>query len=775
MMILKNIKHLVRQYPLSLMLNFIGLTCAFTAFLVISHQVEYELTFDTCHPTASRVFRADKIDDETMFRNILPRGFSDDIIASSPHIVAGCSYFPFYEDGRFTTIGDNPEGFTKKAQYVTPGFIKVFGIEMVEGDIDALNQPSTVIIPQSLANVLYPGKSALGQMIHAESDIGLEETNGNATVTGVYRDFPSNTQFDNALFVSALHMQEGQYGGANFICYVLLDDPANRKAVEDNFNTTYDFSRFDNWLTPIQLTKFTDIYFLNEGNIYKSGSYSQLLLLIAIAILILLTGMINFTNFYIALTPMRMRSVNTRMVFGASKLALRSEVIGESLVWSLLSFFFAIILFNPVCSALSINGLIPDTFNIGSQPALLIIAILATVLTGIAAGILPGIYSTSIQPALALKGSFGLSKSGRMMRTTLVYVQLIVSFVLLIYVLSIEHQSQFMKNFPCGFDKNNLMVINVGDKNSVEHKDWLKERFGAIPGVEGVSFASQPIGTMDSYNTYSFDFGQGYQMTSLIYCASDFPKLIGLEVRDGANYTPAHGDYLLTENFINQGAEIRNYEDDLNVKGFVNNVNITSLRKSESYVAFLLIGDNYQWALPHVYIRFADNADRIVLNDAVRNVLHEMDPLHTYELIDYGSMAGTLYSGEERLRKEIWLFSMLAIILSLVGIWGQTLMDVRYRRKEISVKRVLGASATKVIGEGLRHYSLMVGICFVIASPFAYLVSERYMSQFAYRAGISPIAFIVSLVAVLALTVVVVAYHYTMSLRINPAEVLKHE
>ena len=90
MMILKNIKHLVRQYPLSLMLNFIGLTCAFTAFLVISHQVEYELTFDTCHPTASRVFRADKIDDEPMFRNILPRGFSDDIIASSPHIVTGC-------------------------------------------------------------------------------------------------------------------------------------------------------------------------------------------------------------------------------------------------------------------------------------------------------------------------------------------------------------------------------------------------------------------------------------------------------------------------------------------------------------------------------------------------------------------------------------------------------------------------------------------------------------------------------------------------------------
>ena len=152
-----------------------------------------------------------------------------------------------------------------------------------------------------------------------------------------------------------------------------------------------------------------------------------------------------------------------------------------------------------------------------------------------------------------------------------------------------------------------------------------------------------------------------------------------------------------------------------------------------------------------------------------------MDAVQTYDVFSYDDLPGVLYSGEERLRKEIWIFSMLAILLSLVGIWGQTLMDVKYRRKEISVKRVLGASQSQVIAEGMRHYAAMVGICFVVASPFAYLATQRYLSQFARQAGISPLAFLISLLIVLALSMAIVVFHYSVCLRTNPADVLKHE
>ncbi len=146
-------------------------------------------------------------------------------------------------------------------------------------------------------------------------------------MTGVYEDFPTNTQLGNDLYLTIGDVQKGSYGGANFVCYLLLDDAGNSQAVADEFNAHFDFPPQGDWLTPIELVPLTSIYFRNEGNVYKSGSRSQLLLLIAIAILILGIGLINFTNFYVALTPLRIRSVNLQKILGSSTKRLRALVV----------------------------------------------------------------------------------------------------------------------------------------------------------------------------------------------------------------------------------------------------------------------------------------------------------------------------------------------------------------------------------------------------------------------------------------------------------------
>ena len=772
-MIIRNIKCLIRQYPLSLILSFIGLTLSFTVFLVISHQVDYELSFDTCHPTSNRVYRADKKGDESIFRNILPRGFSDDIIASSPHIKAGCSLCPYFGDSHFSTIGTDPIVFKMSMNFVTPGFIDVFGVEMLEGNSQSLELPNSVIIPKSLADVLFSGQSAVGKTLR--SNAVQNESNGLLTIAGVYKDFPSNTQLGNIVYASAGRLNEGTYQAANFICYLLLDDECNRQVVEDNFNKSFDFSRFENWLKPIELTKFTDIYFLNEGNVYKSGSYSQLILLIAIAMLVLFTGMINFTNFYIALTPMRMKNVNTRLVFGASKSSLRCEIVGESFVWSCLAFVFALMLFNPICATLCEKGLIPESFELGASISLLW-GVVAVVVIGVLSGILPGIYSTSMQPILALKGSFALSKSGRTMRTMLVYVQIIVSFVMLVYVLSIEKQNNYMKEYPCGYDSEKLIIANIGAKNIEKHRVWLRDKLLAVPCVQDIAFAAHILGGSDSYTTSGFDFGFGSGWMSVIYCTHNFPSVLGLEVVEGEPFSQNSSFWsLVTINMKQMGVHLGKCSDQCYVKGFVNNVNITSLRKADHFVNFCMINDENYALLSCLYIRIADNADRVAVSNNLRSILKEMDSLNEYDILMGDNLSGMLYSGEERLRKEIWLFSLLAILLSLVGVWGQTIMDVRYRRKEIAIKRVLGAPQKTIVAEGLLHYAKIVGVCFVIATPFAYFASENYLSRFARQAGISPMMFVVSFVTILALVMIVVVYHYLVCLRTNPADVLKNE
>lgn len=219
---------------------------ALLAFALIFLQADYELSFDKCHPTADRVFRADKKGDESLFRNILPRGFADDIIGLSAHIEAGCTIMQF--------LGE-------------------FYYSVVEGDSHALEGPNSVIIPRSLSENLFPSERAIGKLL--KKDAKYMEIPREITVTGVYEDFPTNTQLVNDLYLTVGDVQKRSYGGANFVCYLLLDDAGNAQAVADEFNAHFDFPPQGDWLTPIELVPLTSIYFRNEGNVYKSGSRSQ--------------------------------------------------------------------------------------------------------------------------------------------------------------------------------------------------------------------------------------------------------------------------------------------------------------------------------------------------------------------------------------------------------------------------------------------------------------------------------------------------------------------
>ena len=774
-MILKNLKSLIRRYPVAVVLNFTGLVAAFVAFALIFLQADYELSFDKCHPTADRVFRADKKGDETLFRNIFPRGFADDIISSSAHIEAGCTVMPFMGEIYFSVAkdGGTPSGYKRDLLFVSEGLIDVFGIKMIEGDSHALEGPNSVIIPRSLAENLFPGEPALGKLL--KTDAKYMELPREITVTGVYEDFPSNTQLGNDLYLTVGDVQKGSYGGANFICYLLLDDAGSAEAVADEFNSHFDFAPHGDWLTPIELVPLTNIYFRNEGNVYKSGSRSQLLLLIAIAILILAIGLINFTNFYVALTPLRIRNVNLQKILGSSTTRLRTLVVAEAVIWCICAFVVAALLLGPVSEALATQGVLMQSFTLGKHWGLLVFVGTVALATGIIAGIWPGIYSTSGQPALILRGNYGLSQSGKTLRSVLVGVQFVVSIALLIFVLFVQRQSRYMQGYPCGYNKNNLAVVNIGGENGREKADWLRERLCAFPDVEDVAFANDLIGGSDTYSTQGANFGDGEVLMSMIYCSWNLPQVLGLEVMEGRDFNEGEfGPYLLTQDMKTRGAELTESGDGEPIIGFINNVNITSMRKADSPVAFQ-VHTKKGHSMPFAYIRLAVGADRFAAVDKIKTVLTEMDPTMPYDVQFYESIGKNLYSGEERLRVAVWLFSLLAVLLSLVGIWGQVLMDVQYKRMEISIKRVLGAEIPQITSEGLWIYLRTVAICYVVAAPIGWLIVRYYLQQFSHRVGFSLGVFALTLIIVAALCALVVLSHYLRAARMNPAEVLKKE
>ena len=778
-MILRNLKSLIRRYPLAVVLNFTGLVAALLAFALIFLQADYELSFDKCHPTSDRVFRVDKKADESLFRNILPRGFADDIIASSAHIEAGCTIMPFLGEIYYSVAedGKDPVGYKRDLVFVSERFIDVFGIKMIEGDSHALEGPNSVIIPRSLAENLFPGERAIGKLLR--TDAKYMEIPREITVTGVYEDFPTNTQLGNDLYLTIGDVQKGSYGGANFVCYLLLDDTDNAQAVADEFNAHFDFAPHGDWLTPIELVPLTSIYFRNEGNIYKSGSRSQLLLLIAIAILILGIGLINFTNFYVALTPLRIRSVNLQKILGSSTRRLRALVVAEAIIWCICAFTVAALLLRPVSDALLTRGVLMQSFSIGKHWGLLLFVGTVAVATGIIAGIWPGIYSTSGQPAMILRGNYGLSASGKNLRTILVGVQFVISTALLIFVLFVQRQSKFMQEYPCGYNKNNLAVVNIGGENGRAKSDWLREQLCALPEVKDVAYANDLIGGSDTYMTEGADFGDGQVSMSMIYCSWNLPQVLGLELIEGRDFNEGEfGPILFTQDLKAHGAEMEVYADEFGdgapIVGFIKNVNITSMRKADSPVAFQVHTEKGH-TMPFAYLRLTEGSDRLAATEKIHTILRDMDPTMPFEVQFYDAIGKNLYSGEERLRLAVWLFSMLAVLLSLVGIWGQVLMDVQYKKMEISVKRVFGADMGQITSEGLLLYLRTVAVCYVIAAPVGWLIVRYYLQQFSHRVQFSPVVFLLALGIVVLLCAVVVLYHYLRTSKMNPAEALKIE
>ena len=775
-MILRNLKNLLRRYPVAVALNFAGLVCAFVAFSLIFLQVRYECSFDRCHPTADRVFRVDKPEDESVFRNVFPRGFADDIIDSSPEIEVGCVVTPFFGDTYFT-LEDGAaglEGYQRKVVCVSDGFLDVFGVRMAEGDHRALDRPGSVLIPRSLAETLFPGESALGKILKTDALNLIQETEGVATVTGVYEDFPSNSQLDNDLYVPIGEINRGNYGSANYICYLLLRDPAAAATVAGDFNAHYDFSPYEGWLSPIELVPLTDIYFRNEVSVYKSGSYAQVLLLIAIGVLILIIGLINFTNFYVALTPLRIRSVNLQKILGSSTGRLRALVVAEAVLWCLGAFLVAALLLGPASRLLVTQGVMPEAFSLAKHQGLLLFVGAVALATGALAGIWPGIYSTSGQPALILRGKFGLSASGRTLRAILVGVQFVVSIVLLVFVLFLQRQSRFMQEYPCGYDKGNLAIVNIAH-GSVGNDEWLAaERLRKLPEVQDVAYSSELLGSSDVYCTSTEDFGQGPVAFNVIFCSWNLPDVLGIHLTEGNPFREGEmGSLLVTEDARERGLQVGMLLEEygLTVKGMVNAINVTSMRKADSPVAFIA----YPMGQEYAYLRLVEGADRRAVTDKILSVLQEVDPGKPYQVLFYDSIGKNLYSGEERLRLAVWVFSLLAVLLSLVGIWGQVLMDVQYRKTEIAVKRVFGAETERITGEGLLLYLRTVLICFVVAAPLGWLLVQSYLQRFSHRVGFSLAVFLVALAIVAALCALVVLYHYLKSARTNPAQTLKSE
>ena len=765
--ILRNFLSVLRRFKMATFLNVAGLAVAFAAFIVILIQVNYERSFDRCHPTAERVFRVE-LETPGTFGLILPRGFVETVIQSSPHIEAGSLIYP-YNSAIYFSVMENGEkiGYREPLYTCNPEITRVFDFPILEGDIDCLKDPDKLILPESIARKIFGDQPAVGKMLHAEENVETKD-NREYTVGAVYKDFPGNTQMRNLIYTAiGPTFQRDNFEASNFACYVLLDNAESAQDVVDNFNANFDFTKLGNKGLQLKLTPLTAIYYLNEsqdGMIFRSGNNEVTLLLFFIALLIIIVAAINFTNFSTALTPLRIKSINTQKVLGSSDRLLRNALLAEAAIVSLIAWSISLVLVWMLGRTTALPFVEADLSILKNLPIVLITGGVALI-TGVVAGLYPSWYVTSFPPALVLKGSFGLSPSGRKLRTILVSVQFIVSILLIIGASFVQLQNDYMRSFSLGFDKDQIAIVELSGELYNKHHETYVNRLKEFPDIEDVAFAMEKVASKDGYSTNGAVLKQKEFHFFMIMTSPNFLRVMGIPVEEGRDFSLSdelseEPVYIFNETAklavnMEQGDILQSWIPG-RIIGFTGNVKFTSLRNGENNIAFVVSKMPYPMSVS--YIRLKAGSDVHAAVNHIRKTLADLDPAYPFDVQFYDTIFNHLYHKEENLRSLITVFSILAIIISLVGVFGLVVFDTQYRRKEIGVRKVHGATNSEILKMLNRSYIYIVLVCFALATPIGYYGIKKWLESFAYKTPMYWWVYLAALTIVLVITIGTVTF-----------------
>lgn len=789
--LLRNFMSVLRRFRTAVGLNVVGLSVAFAAFLVIMIQVSYEQSFDRCHPKAGRIYLAELCDSlMANDRVIYPGAFPDVLIASSPHIETGTLITP-YDNRYYLSVGQgsDAEGFREIVTTCHPEIVDIFGFSFVEGDKDCLSDPEKAIIPQSMARRMFGNEEAVGQQLHFKESVWTKRKR-DLTVGGVYLDFPDNTQLGNTIYtaIDATERDPTRWGGSNWFCYLLLDNPESVGAVEDNFNRTFDFSKI--WggeNLHLRLVPLTDLHYMDMKDVWGSDplrtqSPDTVRLLFCIAWLILLIAAVNYMNFSTALTPMRIRSINTQKVLGSSARSLRLSLLVEAAGICLLAYLLSLVWVYLLSRGQLLSFVQADLGLLANLPLVAVTGAIA-LLTGVLAGVYPAYYITSFPPALVLKGSFGLSAAGRRLRTVLIGFQYIVSIALIVGACIIQLQNYFIRHYALGFDSDQIMIADLSREISVKHKDAFVSQLMKYPEIEGVAFSAQKIGGEDAYSTYEFTHKEDAFPGFLLSVSPTFLDVMGIDVPEGNGFVSSDekdgkihfifNETARRDNHLEVGETIDMGWGPGQISGFTGDVTLTSLREKEQNIAFCVTKENkFQW-LSYAYIRLRAGADVVKAVDHLREVVAGLDASYPLEIEFYDALYNQLYQREEFVKKMVTGASLLAILISIMGVFGLVIFETQYRRKEIGIRKVYGATVKDILLMFNRKYFYIVAVCFLLATPAAYLAAKGWLENFAYRTPVYWWVFALAFGIILFVTLLTVSFQNWRTANANPVDSVK--
>lgn len=782
---LKNLFHVLSRFRMASALNIFGLSIAFASFIIIMMQVRYEQQYDAYHQNCDRIYRLEWNGDGTGFMAVVSRPLAYALEETSSHVEAMTLMDPMFRSEQLIVRqGQEERGYKEEFSEVSPSLVRMFTFEWVEGGPDALDKPAHIIMPQSVAKRIFPDESAVGKTLETKDTTWI--------VGAVYKDLPRNSTVKNKIYYPLDRRGENmEWGNANNYAYVMFDNPAASagflEALVDHIEESYFGAKDkaelrDRVHSVFRLNPLSNMYYSNDVKYIftETGSRQTTFLLICIAFIVILIAGINFTNFTTALTPMRIKSINTQKVLGSTPGRLRRGLVGEGIFIAFISFLLSVLIVF-ACRGTFIDNYITPDIDLMANRSIIGLAAVVSVLTGFLAGLYPAFYMTSFPPAMVLKGSFGLSMQGRRLRTLLLCVQYVASISLLIVATFMMLQNKEMLRTSFGYDNHQILTVEVSNTINKSDEAFINA-LKQFPAIEEVAFSFAYLSCMDDCPTWGRHYKGDHFMFNCFCVTRDFLKVLGVEVTEGHDFLES--DYLTHESFIFNQAAKEQYnlelgeEPELNIIGFMPNIVYASLRSAVSPMAFLMIPKESYWfpmPLSVCYIRVTEGFSLEDAKEAIGSTIKQFDPLYPYDIKTLDYYIEDAYHAEKNISSLISLFGILSILISIVGIYGLVVFETEYKRREIGLRKVFGSTTSEVMNRFSSRYIRIILVCTVVAVPISYFAVDKWLARFTTRVPIYWWVFVLAFLLIAIVTLATTTWQNYRAASANPIDSLKSE
>ena len=698
----------------------------------------------------------------------------------------------------------------EKLYYAEPQFFDMFSANLLVGDpATALNAPYSVVLTAETAGKYFGSEDPIGkQLKFNDKDF--------YTVTGIAEKFPGNSHFHADLIASFQSLYSmpnharfiNMWMGFNYKTYIELNDGFTQADLEEKFpglveEYTSDLQKQFNVDVALFLQPVKDIYLHTDFTSSDvTGDFTLIEIFAGIGVFILLIACVNFMNLSTARSSNRLREIGLRKVLGANRKKIISQFLGESVLLSFAGLFIAVIaavLFLPVFNNLLEKDL---QFSQLMETEYILYIILLALAVGIFAGSYPAFYSSAFQPVHALMGKIKSSHGNRVFRNSLVNFQFIISISLIFVTVVIYSQLDYLKSKDLGFDNEHVLILPLSGDKLKGGSEIFKNELKKVPQIKSISGSSlyPGVGTSETFFTFEGKKNEEYPVMPYIEVDEDYLETMGLKLLDGrffsSDYPSDVGAIVINKTLAN----LLQWDDPIG-----KTIEMTDIKGEEKVekisVPFKVIGviDDYNFASLHKQIRpflmipsnrssFLNKAGNVnYLNikltynvipetiGALKDVWNKIDASRPFTYFFLDETFDRLYRSELRLGEIFIYFTIIAIFISCLGLFGLATFTADQRVKEVGIRKTLGASVPAIVILLTRDFIRWVLLANIVAWPVAYYFMSEWLSNFAYRIEMNAYPFLISGLLAFIIAIATISIQTAKVAMTNPVDTLKYE